>query len=109
VVTLDAFRALAATARVQDAIEIATPEAADLLARLDQEADQAAALDPSVEIGHLITNAAQRRLAALLAGPNRPTDVTDVRRLIDEVREQSAGSEAAAQLLGWLEGQDEER
>jgi hypothetical protein len=32
-----------------------------------------------------------------------------VRRLIDEVREQSAGSEAAAQLLGWLEGQDEER
>ncbi len=31
VVTLDAFRALAATARVQDAIEIATPEAADLL------------------------------------------------------------------------------
>jgi DNA primase len=109
VVTLDAFRALAATARVQDAIEIATPEAADLLARLDQEADQAAALDPSVEIGHLITNAAQRRLAALLAGPNRPTDVADVRRLIDEVREQSAGSEAAAQLLGWLEGQDEER
>ncbi len=109
VVTLDAFRALAATARVPDAIEIATPEAADLLARLDQEADQAAALDPSVEIGHLITNAAQRRLASLLAGPNRPTDVADVRRLIDEVREQSAGSEAAAQLLGWLEGQDEER
>ena len=109
VVTLDAFRALASTTRVQDAIDVASPEAADLLARLDQEADQASQLDPAVEIGHLITNAAQRRLAALLAGPNRPTDVADVRRLIDEVREQGAGSEAAAQLLGWLEGQDEER
>ena len=65
-------------------------------------------LDPSVEIGHLITNAAQRRLSAMLAGPDRPTDVSDVRRLIDDVREGSAGSEAAAQLLGWLEGQDRE-
>ena len=107
-VTLDAFRALGATTRVPDAIEAASPEAADLLARLDQEADQAAVLDPSVEIGHLITNAAQRRLTAMLAGPDRPTDVSDVRRLIDDVREGSAGSEAAAQLLGWLEGQDRE-
>jgi DNA primase len=107
-VTLDAFRALGATTRVQDAIDVASPEAADLLARLDQEADQAAVLDPGVEIGHLITNAAQRRLAAMLAGPDRPSDVSDVRRLIDEVREESAGSEAAAQLLGWLEGQDRE-
>ncbi|HTN78388.1 MAG TPA: DNA primase [Acidimicrobiales bacterium] len=108
-VALDAFRALAATSRLQDAIDVASPEAADLLARLDQEPDQAAALDPAVEIGHLITNAAQRRLTAILAGPNRPTDVADVRRLIDEVREQGARSEAAAQLLGWIEGQDEER
>ncbi|HMK12474.1 MAG TPA: hypothetical protein VK461_12870, partial [Acidimicrobiales bacterium] len=108
-VALDAFRALAATSRLQDAIDIASPEAADLLARLDQEPDQAAALDAAVEIGHLITNAAQRRLTAILAGPNRPTDVADVRRLIDEVREQTARSEAAAQLLGWIEGQDEER
>ena len=107
-VTLDAFRALGATTRVQDAIDVASPEAADLLARLDQEADQAGVLDPGVEIGHLITNAAQRRLAAMLAGPDRPSDVSDVRRLIDEVREESAGSEAAAQLLGWLEGQDRE-
>ncbi len=107
-VTLDAFRALGATTRVPDAIEVASPEAADLLARLDQEADQAAVLDPGVEIGHLITNAAQRRLTAMLAGPDRPSDVSDVRRLIDEVREASAGSEAAAQLLGWLEGQDRE-
>jgi DNA primase len=107
-VTLDAFRALGATTRVPDAIEVASPEAADLLARLDQEADQAAVLDPGVEIAHLITNAAQRRLTAMLAGPDRPSDVSDVRRLIDEVREASAGSEAAAQLLGWLEGQDRE-
>jgi hypothetical protein len=107
-VTLDAFRALGATTRVPDAIEVASPEAAELLARLDQEADQAAVLDPGVEIGHLITNAAQRRLTAMLAGPDRPSDVSDVRRLIDEVREGSAGSEAAAQLLGWLEGQDRE-
>ncbi len=107
-VTLDAFRALGATTRVPDAIEVASPEAADLLARLDQEADQAAVLDPGVEIGHLITNAAQRRLTAMLAGPDRPSDVSDVRRLIDEVREGSAGSDAAAQLLGWLEGQDRE-
>jgi DNA primase len=107
-VTLDAFRALGATTRVPEAIEVASPEAAELLARLDQEADQAAVLDPGVEIGHLITNAAQRRLAAMLAGPDRPSDVSDVRRLIDEVREGNAGSDAAAQLLGWLEGQDRE-
>ena len=94
---------------MQDAVEIASPEAADLLARLDQEPDQAAALDPAIEIAHLITNSAQRRMTAVLAGPNPPTDVADVRRLIDQVREESAGSEAAAQLLGWLEGQDEER
>ena len=76
-VTLDAFRALATTERVHDAIEVASPEAAELLARLDQQPDQAAALDPAVEIGHLITNAAQRRLTALLADrTDQPTSRT---------------------------------
>ena len=44
-----------------------------------------------------------------LAGPDRPTDVGDVRRLIEEAAEGGAGSDAAAQLLGWIEGHDEER
>ena len=108
-VTLDAFRALASTTRLQDAVDAAGPEAADLLARLDQQPDQASALDPPIEISHLITSAAQRRLTALLAGPDRPTDVGDVRRLIEEAGEDGAGSDAAAQLLGWIEGHDEER
>ena len=73
VVTLDAFRALAATCSRAGRDRGRRRRKPQTAGASRQEADQAAALDPAVEIGHLITNAAQRRLAAILAGPE-PTD-----------------------------------
>ncbi len=107
------FRALRHRRVVQDAIEVGrAAEAADLLRRLDQEADQAATLDPADRdraSDHERRRNAELAARARGAETDRPTS-RDVRSgSIDDVPRTRCGSEAAAQLLGWLEGQDEER
>lgn len=108
-VALGAFRALAATSTIRDAIDTAPPEAAALLARLDQRADDAAEFDdPAREAGHLIAVVAERRLEQTRADHDTyATLVGWLKPRIEQVRADGAGSEAGSQLLTWLDGRNE--
>ncbi|MGE0881080.1 MAG: DNA primase [Acidimicrobiia bacterium] len=109
-VNLAAFRALADAGpnNVHKAIEVADPEAADLLTRLAVE--DVDATDPLADVMLLIHNVVRRELGRLEA--TRDIEVTRItgriRPLLHQLDESEARVAAATELLGWLTGRGEE-
>jgi DNA primase len=104
-----AFLAVAASGgAVEAALEIADPEARELLERA-AVADVDA--DPQVEARSLITAAVRRELARRthLTDPDSMRETSDAQRMIKELDQTTATQEAAEALLGWLERRSEER
>ncbi|MGH9075057.1 MAG: toprim domain-containing protein, partial [Acidimicrobiales bacterium] len=102
-----AFRALAGSATLHDAIAGAEPPAAGLLRRLAVEESEA---DPKVEVPRLVGAAARRALGGLeadvRAAPERAAELAPVTTWlgveINALSEPELGLEAAARLLAWL-------
>jgi DNA primase len=104
-----AFLAVAASGgAVEAALELADPEARELLERA-AVADVDA--DPQVEARSLITAAVRRELARRthLTDPESMRETSDAQRMIKELDQTTATQEAAEALLGWLERRSEER
>ena len=105
-VNLAAFRALAATEDLGKAIEVADPEARELLSELavrDVESDP-------VYDGHtLIADAARRVVASELRRSADPELAEAKGRVTDLLDDPQRGSESADWLLSWLLRRTEER
>ncbi|PZS18262.1 MAG: DNA primase [Acidimicrobiales bacterium] len=102
-----AFRALASSATLHQAISDADPEVASLLRRLALEDTEA---DASDVINLLLGDAVRRALEALEADARRSDesfaqlarDATWLRQALSELREAPVGSAAAPRLVAWL-------
>ena len=103
-----AFRALAATANVQEAIAVADPGAAELLLRLgveevDSEAEDAVAL--------VVREAARRAVAderRRAEASGEPVSLAPVVLAIEQLTEPASRRAAIGQLLTWLSSRSEE-
>ncbi len=107
-VALDAVRSLGeAGGDVRAAVDLAGPEGAELLLRLAVEENDDA--DPFGEAVNLLAAATRREVAHLHA--KRDVSLTPVARegqlLLDELGSEHTARDAAARLLGWLEGRIE--
>ncbi len=103
-----AFLAVAeAGGAVEAALELADPEARELLERASV-ADVDA--DPVIEARNLIAAATRRRLArsVQLTEPEQLLAVRDARLALEEIDNPERADTAAEALLGWLEGVGEE-
>ena len=102
-----AFLAVAeAGGAVEAALELADPEARELLERASV-ADVDA--DPIIEARNLIAAATRRRLtrSVQLTEPNQLLAVRDARLALEEIDNPERADTAAEALLGWLQGVDE--
>jgi DNA primase len=105
----EVYRALAAADTVQEALEAAPPEAADLLARLVVEDTDS---DPVDAAFRLLTEAARREIERLkvtaLASEDPDTSAEALRtqhwlnNVINQMRDRATGVAAANELLAWL-------
>ena len=107
-VNLAAFRALAAAGDVNKAIELADPEARELLEEIAVRDIEA---DPVAEALNLI-GAATRRLITEVrrdADLSMGAELADAKRWCEALDDPHRGSESADWLLGWLLRRSEER
>ncbi|HEX2272537.1 MAG TPA: DNA primase [Acidimicrobiales bacterium] len=105
-VVLSAWRALASTGSVHEAIAAADPSAAALLQRLAVEETES---DPEDVLVRLAYEAGRRAVAQLEAAARRDDDPsrygplsTWLNVVLDELRESATRSEAADRLIRWL-------
>ena len=107
-VNLAAFRALAETGDVNKAIEVADPEARELLEEIAVKDIEA---DPVAEAHNLI-NAATRRLISDIRKDGKlahAADLGEAKRRAEMLDDPQRGSESADWLLTWLLRRSEER
>lgn len=109
---LAAYRALASTDSLRDAIDRADPAAADLLQRLAVDDTEA---EPHDVVFRLIQEAGRRAMQELNERARREPDAMDVLaestwlgQRIDEMNDPDSTVEAAEQLLAWLADRPEE-
>jgi DNA primase len=109
---LAAYRALAATGSLREAIERADPAAADLLQRLAVDDTEA---EPHDVVFRLIQEAGRRAMQALNEQARREPDAmavlaesTWLGQRIDQMNDPDTAVEAAEQLLAWLADRPEE-
>jgi DNA primase len=102
----EAYRALASSETVQDALTIAPPEVTDLLARILVEDTDSDPLDAAFR---LLTEGARREIEQLKVSALASDDGTDALRTqhwlnatINEMRDRASGVGAARDLLAWL-------
>jgi DNA primase len=104
-----AFRALAASSTLHEAIEAAEPEVAALLQRLAVEESEA---DPDDVVARTVEEAAKRVIAALERRARETdtlqADVGWLKLMIEQLREPATGIDAAKQLVPWLAARVEE-
>jgi DNA primase len=103
---LAAFRALAASETLHDAIERADPRAADLLQRLAVEDTDA---EPADVIARLVDDATTRALIDIEAEARHSPEPLEYAQLIgwaklrvEELRDPATSLDAATQLVAWL-------
>jgi DNA primase len=115
-VALSAYRALAGADTFHDAVEVADPEAAELLQQLaveepEGEPDEVVArlIDENVrlEIARLEAEARQENTMEHLTRVN--ADVSEAKLQVERLREPVSRLDAAGQLLGWLHEMTEGR
>ena len=109
---LAAFRVLASSSSIHEAIEAADPETATLLQRLAVEDTDA---DP-VDVAARLTDERAREAVAELESEQRAADdpleyspiIAWLKLRTEELREPSTALDACAQLVAWLSGRMEE-
>jgi DNA primase len=105
---LAAFRALAASATLHEAIERADPGAAELLQRLAVEETDAEVDDV---VARLVEEAARRRIRDIEAEIRTSNlvaiDLASPKLAVEQLREADTRVEAAQQLLAWLGSRSE--